>query len=65
VAEIVSLGGMAIAVQANVAKKDEIERLFSQAKIAFGKIDGALDLGFRQPAPQFHANAGRAAAPRW
>jgi 3-oxoacyl-[acyl-carrier protein] reductase len=39
VAEIVTRGGKAIAVQANVAKKDEIERLFSQAKIAFGKID--------------------------
>src|SRR5439155_20304024 len=37
--EIAKRGGKAIAVQANVAKKAEIERLFSAAKKAFGKID--------------------------
>jgi len=37
--EITKRGGKAIAVQANVAKKAEVERLFSAAKKAFGKID--------------------------
>src|SRR5207248_1923939 len=37
--EIAKRGGKAIAVYANVAKKAEIERLFSAAKTAFGKID--------------------------
>jgi 3-oxoacyl-[acyl-carrier protein] reductase len=39
VADIVGKGGKAIAVQANVASKDEIERLFSQAKKAFNRLD--------------------------
>ncbi len=39
VAEIVGQGGKAIAVQANVAKKADIERLFSEAKQAFGALD--------------------------
>jgi 3-oxoacyl-[acyl-carrier protein] reductase len=39
VTEINSKGGKAIAVQANVAKKTEIERLFAEAKKAFGKLD--------------------------
>ena len=39
VAEIESNGGKAIAVQANVAKKAEIERLFAEAKQAFGTLD--------------------------
>ncbi len=37
--EIVSNGGKAIAVQANVAKKAEIEHLFSETQKAFGKLD--------------------------
>src|SRR5712692_6984362 len=37
--EIAKRGGKAIAVQADVAKKKEIERLFAEAKKAFGKID--------------------------
>jgi 3-oxoacyl-[acyl-carrier protein] reductase len=37
--EITKRGGKAIAVQANVAKKAEVEHLFSFAKKAFGKID--------------------------
>ena len=37
--EITKRGGKAVAVQANVAKKSEVERLFSAAKKAFGKID--------------------------
>jgi 3-oxoacyl-[acyl-carrier protein] reductase len=32
-------GGEAVAVQANVAKKAEVDRLFAEAKKAFGKID--------------------------
>ena len=37
--EITKRGGKAVAVQANVAMKAEVERLFSAAKKAFGKID--------------------------
>src|SRR4026207_2157848 len=37
--EIAKRGGKAIAIKANVAKKPEIERLFSAAKKDFGKID--------------------------
>src|SRR5688572_18869142 len=39
VAEIAGDGGKAVAVQANVAKQVEIERLFAEAKKAFGKVD--------------------------
>src|SRR5437660_8757586 len=39
VAEIVGKGGKAVAVQANMAKKAEIERLFAEAKKAFGRLD--------------------------
>src|SRR4026207_46512 len=39
VAEIVGKGGKAIAVQANVASKDEIERLFADAKNKFDRLD--------------------------
>ena len=37
--EITKRGGKAIAVQGNVAKKAEVERLFAAATKAFGKID--------------------------
>jgi len=37
--EIAKHGGKAVAVQANVAKKAEVERLFSATKQAFGKLD--------------------------
>ena len=37
--EIAKRGGRAIAVQANVAKKADIEHLFAETKKAFGKID--------------------------
>jgi 3-oxoacyl-[acyl-carrier protein] reductase len=37
--EITKSGGKAVAVQGNVAKKAEVERLFAAAKKAFGKID--------------------------
>ncbi len=39
VSEITGSGGKAVAVQANVAKQDEIRRLMAEAKKAFGKID--------------------------
>ncbi|HEY5893536.1 MAG TPA: glucose 1-dehydrogenase [Chthoniobacterales bacterium] len=39
VAEIEANGGKAIAVQANVANKAEIERLFEESKKAFGQLD--------------------------
>jgi len=37
--EIAKRGGRAIAVQANVSKKAEIERLFAETRKAFGKLD--------------------------
>jgi 3-oxoacyl-[acyl-carrier protein] reductase len=39
VKEITGNGGKAIAVQANVSKQKEIERLFAEAKKAYGKLD--------------------------
>ncbi|HSI21973.1 MAG TPA: glucose 1-dehydrogenase [Methylophilaceae bacterium] len=39
VADIVKAGGKAIAVQANVAVKSDIENLFKQATQAYGKVD--------------------------
>ena len=39
VTEISGKGGKAIAVQANVANKAEVERLFAETKKAFGKLD--------------------------
>jgi 3-oxoacyl-[acyl-carrier protein] reductase len=39
VANIKAKGGEAIAVQANVAKEAEIEKLFAETKKAFGKLD--------------------------
>jgi 3-oxoacyl-[acyl-carrier protein] reductase len=39
VAEIVGKGGKAVAVQANVAKKADIQRLFIETKKAFGRLD--------------------------
>ena len=39
VAEITGNGGQAIAVQADVAKKADIERLFAETKKAFGALD--------------------------
>jgi 3-oxoacyl-[acyl-carrier protein] reductase len=39
VSEIVSKGGKAVAVKANVAKKAEIKSLFAEAKKAFGRLD--------------------------
>src|SRR6201982_2675411 len=37
--EIAKRGGKAIAVQANVAKKAEVDRLFAESKKAFGALD--------------------------
>src|SRR3984893_4968187 len=37
--EISKRGGKAVAVQGNVAKKAEVERLFTEAEKAFGKVD--------------------------
>jgi 3-oxoacyl-[acyl-carrier protein] reductase len=39
VTEIAAQGGKAIAVQANVAKKADIDRLFAETKKAFGQLD--------------------------
>jgi len=37
--EIAGLGGKAVAVQANLSKPEDIERLFDKAKSAFGRLD--------------------------
>ncbi|HVT98094.1 MAG TPA: SDR family NAD(P)-dependent oxidoreductase, partial [Acidobacteriaceae bacterium] len=39
VAEIKSKGGKAVAVQGDVAKAVDVERLFAETKKAFGKVD--------------------------
>src|SRR5437660_11598698 len=39
VAEITGNGGKAVAVQADVAKKADIERLFAETKKTFGRLD--------------------------
>src|SRR6266571_3090763 len=39
VAEIAGKGGRAIAVQADVAKGADVQRLFAEAKRAFGRLD--------------------------
>jgi 3-oxoacyl-[acyl-carrier protein] reductase len=39
VSEITSAGGKAVAVQANVAKPGDVDRLFAETKKAFGKLD--------------------------
>ncbi len=39
VADIVAKGGKAVAVQANLAKKADVERLFAEAKLALGTLD--------------------------
>jgi 3-oxoacyl-[acyl-carrier protein] reductase len=39
VAEIKSKGGKAVAVQANLAKADDVRRLFAETKKAFGRLD--------------------------
>lgn len=39
VAEIVAGGGKAVAVQANVSKREEIERLFAETLAAFDRVD--------------------------
>jgi len=39
VSEIKAGGGQAVAIQANVSKKKEIERLFAETKKAFGRLD--------------------------
>lgn len=39
VAEVASRGGKAVAVHANVARQDDIRRLFTEANEAFGRVD--------------------------
>src|SRR5436190_20186447 len=36
-------GGKAVAIQGNVAKKADVERLFAEAEKAFGKIDSVVN----------------------
>jgi 3-oxoacyl-[acyl-carrier protein] reductase len=37
--EVTSLGGQAVAVQGNMSKQDDIERLFDKSRAAFGRLD--------------------------
>src|SRR3989454_12524713 len=37
--QVSKAGGRAVAVQANVAKRSDVQRLFAEAEKAFGKID--------------------------
>src|SRR5262245_51130282 len=39
VGEITSAGGKAVAVQGDLAKKADVQRLFSETKKAFGRLD--------------------------
>ena len=39
VARIVAQGGLALAVQADVSKPDDVVRLFAETKRAYGKLD--------------------------
>src|SRR6266446_6746086 len=39
VTEITGNGGRAVAVQANIAKKADVERLFAETKREFGRLD--------------------------
>jgi 3-oxoacyl-[acyl-carrier protein] reductase len=39
VSEITAAGGRAVAVQADVSRKPDVERLFAEAKKAFGRLD--------------------------
>src|SRR6266545_548195 len=61
--EITKRGGKAIAVQADVAKRKDIERLFAETKKAFGQLDilvnnagvyefSPLENGYRGTFPQ-------------
>jgi 3-oxoacyl-[acyl-carrier protein] reductase len=50
--EISKRGGKAIAIQANVAKKGDVERLFAETKKAFGRLDVLINnAGVYQFAP--------------
>jgi 3-oxoacyl-[acyl-carrier protein] reductase len=52
VSEIVSQGGKAIAVQADVAKRADIEHLFSETDKAFGRLDILVNnAGIYEPTP--------------
>lgn len=52
VAEILSKGGNAIAVQADVSKKEDIGRLFTASKSAYGAIDILVNnAGIYHPSP--------------
>ncbi len=51
VAEITKAGGRAIAVQADVSKRTEIERLFAETKQAFGSIINISSAASTMPPP--------------
>jgi len=52
VSGITGRGGRAVAVQANVAKKPDVDRLFAESKRAFGHLDILVNnAGIYEPAP--------------
>src|SRR5277367_1533994 len=52
VSEIISKGGKAVAVHANVAKKADVERLFAETKKSFDHLDILVNnAGIYQPSP--------------
>jgi 3-oxoacyl-[acyl-carrier protein] reductase len=58
VAEIASQGGKAVAVQANVSNKSDIDRLFAETKKTFGKLDILVNnAGIYEFAPLENINA--------
>jgi 3-oxoacyl-[acyl-carrier protein] reductase len=58
VGEIVGRGGKAIAIQANVANKAEVERLFAEAQKAYGRLDILVNnAGIYEFAPLEEVNA--------
>ena len=61
VADIAAAGGKATTVQANVANKTEIERLFAESKEAFGQLDILVNNNTSSPADQSVYNATKSA----
>src|SRR5205814_10095324 len=60
VGEVVGNGGRAVAGRANVAKEEDVRRLFAEAKSAFGRIDVLVNnAGVYEFAPLEQVTAGQ------